>query len=154
MTATANTTTNATRTRMKAFGRVAAVGLTAGLGVAGLGVTPASADAPAEFSLNVTFPDVNPCTGTANAVTLNLDVREHVHGDRVVVHVSRTGTTTDGYVMKNGQESFVFNGNVARRAFHDTWRNADGSMFEARGFFVEKEDGPVADGFRLRCIKP
>ena len=147
MTATTTTTTSK-------LGRRAAVGLAATFGVIGFGAAPTAADAPAEFSDSVTFTDVNPCTGGEHDVTLNLDIREHIHGERVVAHVSRTGTTTDGYVMKNGQENFVFNGNVARAAFHDTWRDGTGSMFKAQGFFVEKEDGLVVDDFRLRCINP
>jgi hypothetical protein len=143
--------TNTTNIRI---GRRVAVGFAAALGAIGLGAVPAAADAPAEFSFSVTFSDVNPCTGADHDVTLNLDVREHVHGDRVVAHESRTGTTSDGYVMENGQKNFVFNGNVARAAFHDTWRDDSGSIFKAQGHFVEKIDGIVVDDFRLRCVKP
>ena len=146
--------TATTRPTNLKIGRRAAVGFAATLGVIGLGAAPAAADAPAEFSVTETFTDVNPCTGAEHDVTLELDIREHVHGDRAVVHLSRTGTTSDGYVMRNGQENFVFNGNVARAAFHDTWRDDNGSMFKAQGYFVEKIDGIVVEGFRLRCITP
>ena len=73
---TATTTTTHTK-----IGRRAAVGLAAALGVIGLAATPAAADAPVEFSVTDNFPAVNPCTGAEHDVTLNLEIREHVHGD-------------------------------------------------------------------------
>ena len=137
------------------IGRLAAVTLAAGIGVVGLTGSPASADRPIEFSDSSTFADVNPCTDELVDITINVDVRLHEHKNgNVVVHVSRTGTTSDGYVMDHGQENFVSNGNVVRSTLNDVWRNGDGSAFQAQSVFVAKEDGVVVGGFRLRCVKP
>jgi hypothetical protein len=135
----------------KLAGLIAAAALS--VGAVGLIGSPVSADKPVEISPpSQTFTDTNPCTNTEMEVTINLEVRLHVHGDNEVVHVSKTGTTNDGYVMNHGVESFVFNGNVARGSFTDNWTNADGSKFKAQGVFVAKEDGVVVDRFTLRCV--
>ncbi len=134
----------------KLAGLVAAAALS--LGAVGLISSPVSADKPFEFSNSDTFSDINPCTGTPMEVTIESVGRVHIHGDNEIVHVSKTGTTDDGYVMKHGVQSFVFNGNVARGSFTDNWTNADGSKFKAQGVFVAKEDGVVVDRFTLRCV--
>ena len=102
------------------------------------------------------FTDVNPCTGEAMEVTINFVARVHLHGDREVVSVARTGTTDDGYVMRHSTESFVFNGHVVRGSFTDNWVNNDGSKFKAQGTFVVNinQDEQMVDRFRLRCLKP
>ena len=131
---------------------VAGAALVAGV-VAGIS-SPASADKPVEFSYSDTFGGFNnPCTGEPFLVTINGDVRLHIHGERSVVHESRTGSTDDGYVMDHSVFSHVFNGNVHRDAFVDNWYNDDGSRFQARGVLVEREDGVLVDNFVLRCVR-
>lgn len=139
-------------TTRKSISRLGA--LTVALGFAAVGLaSPAAADAPAEISVTDTFVDINPCTGEEHEVTINVDIREHIHANgNIVARATRTGTTSDGYVMDHGRDSFVFNGNVARGTLNDVWRSADGSVFQAQGVFVAKEDGVVVDRFRLRCI--
>lgn len=140
-------------TTRKSIARSGALSVAVLLGAVGLGA-PASADAPAEFTVTNTFVDVNPCTGADHEVTIALDIREHIHANgNIVARATRTGTTSDGYVMDHGRDSFVFNGNVARGTLNDVWRNADGSVFQAKGVFVAKEDGVVVDRFRLRCVR-
>ena len=147
-------TTITTRTVTNRIGRLAAAALAAGVGVVGFAI-PAAADAPAEFTVTNTFPDINPCTGEPMEVTITAEVREHVHANgNIVARAARTGATSDGYVMDHGRDSFVFNGKVASGTFTDTWRSADGSHFKAQGVFVSKEDGVVVDRYRLRCVKP
>ena len=142
------------RTKNKTIRRTIGGSLAAGACLVGLGTVPAAADAPARFSDSVTFTAVNPCTGQEHDITLNFEIAEHQHRNNFVVHSSRTGETSDGYVMKHGSESFVDNGNVARGAFTDNWRSSDGSKFKAQGVFVfdiTNEELRV-DRFSLRCI--
>ena len=115
---------------------------------------PAVADAPISITDSSTFVDVNPCTEEPHEVTINFDVSLHLHGDREVVSIARSGSTDDGYTMIAGAESFVFNGNVARGAFVDQWRNDDGSKFMVHGNFLFhiKKDELLVDRFRLTCI--
>jgi len=115
---------------------------------------PAGADRPVEFTDSVTFPATNPCSGLDHEVTIDFEIRLHEHGNKVIVHLKRTGTTDDGYVMDHGVENQVFNGNIFRAAFTDNWRRADGSKFKAQGVFVDNlNTGEVkVDNFRLRCI--
>ena len=115
---------------------------------------PAAADAPISITDSFTFEDVDPCTGEMDAITINVDVSLHVHGEREVVSIARTGTTTSGYTMIAGTESFVFNGNVARAALTDQWRNDDGSKFKAQGTFVFnlRKGELLVDRFSLTCL--
>ena len=126
------------------------------VGLLGLSAGTASADRPFEVSFSDTFTDVNPCTGDEQEITINLVASIHEHGDRQVVHVDRTGTTDDGYVMDHGVETFVFNGHVARGSFTDNWVDSNGSRFQAKGSFVDNlnKGELMVDRFRLRCIKP
>ena len=126
------------------------------VGLLGLSAGTASADRPFEDSFSDTFTDVNPCTGDEQEVTINGVVSVHLHGDRRVVHIDRTGTTDDGYVMDHGVGSFVFNGHVDRSTFTDNWVDSNGSRFQAQGSFVYNlnKDELIVDRFRVRCIKP
>lgn len=136
-------------------GRVIALIAAMGVGLASLGAAPVAADPPIEFSDSVTFEDVNPCTGEPMEITINSQVTLHEgHKNNFVVHVAKTGTTSDGYVMDHGSESFVANNNVVRGSFTDNWRHPDGSKFKAQGVFVETVDphDHLVDKFRLRCL--
>lgn len=138
-------------TRKTQFARlVAGAALVAGV-VGGIG-SPASADKPTEFTDSGTFTAENPCTGEEHDVTLTVEGREHSHGQRFIAHLSRTGTTSDGYVMDHGVETVSFNGKVFRAAFTDNWSNDDGSRFQASGVFVERGGEVLVDKFTLRCL--
>jgi hypothetical protein len=132
------------------------VAATLSVGAVGVSAGTASADRPFEDSDVDIFTDENPCTGNEMEITINFVARVHLHGDRVVVSVSRTGTTSDGYAMDHSVESFVVNGHVARGSFSDNWVNDDGSRFQAKGSFVDNlnKGELMVDRFRLRCIKP
>ncbi len=136
------------RKRLTAVAAIAAISV----GTIGLTGSSASADRPVEFGESITFTDVNPCTESPMEVTINFVVRLHEHGDRFVAHVSRTGSTDDGYVMDHGVETASSNGNVFRQAVADRFRNEDGSTFQIHGVLVEKEDGVRVDRLTLRCL--
>ena len=141
----------------KLAGLVAAAALS--LGAVGLISSPVSADKPTEIEDSVTFGAFNPCTDEPHDVTLNFDIRLHEHGEKAIVHLSRTGTTDDGFVMNHGVETQVFNGNVFRAAFVDNWSSDDGSRFQVRGVFVVQvdaedpsQDEVRVDRFTIRCL--
>lgn len=139
----------------KRIGRLAVASVTAAGGVVGLSVSPAAADQPLEFSGSRTITAHNPCTGELIDVMIDFEARLHLHDNgNVIAHFSRTGTTSDGYVMRHGVDTYVANRNVARGAVHDTWRNADGSVFKTHAHFTAKASGPVVDSFTLQCVKP
>lgn len=141
-------------TKSKSIRRTIGVSMAAGACLVGLGAVPAAADAPVHFSDSVTFTAVNPCTGQDHEVSIDFEIAEHQHRNNTVVHISRTGETSDGYVMNHGTESFVDNGNVARGAFTDNWRDSDGSKFKAQGVFVFDiaNEQLRVDRLSFRCI--
>ena len=114
----------------------------------------ANADQPIQFNDSVTFSDVNPCTGELHDVTLNFAVSLHEHRNNFVGHVRRSGSTSDGYTMINGTDSFVENSGVFRGSFVDQWRGPDGEKFRVRGVIVfnANQDQVKTDQFSLTCI--
>lgn len=128
--------------------------LVAGAMLAVLIAAPAMADKPFTFSDSVTFPDVNPCTGLDDEITLDLVVSIHEHQNNFVVHVDRSGSTSSGFTMIAGTENFVENNNAVSGAFVDQWRHPDGSKFIAQGHFAFNinQDKLLVDSFSLRCI--
>lgn len=128
------------------------------------GYGTAAADNPEPFEDSVTFPDINPCTGEEFFVTLNFSVREHFHTNNFVANVRRTGTTSDGFVMRTGTETVHFNqkSELAGSQFKDFWTNPEtGQKFHVRGnSTVVLGNGPFApptevrvDNFSLRCVR-
>lgn len=145
-----------TATTTTSIRRLVTLAAATAVGIVGFGAAPAAADAPTHGTVTNTFTATNPCTGDDHDITIAVEFSGHVgHGDRFVGQATRSGTTSDGYVMKNGRDAVQFNANVASGSLNDTWRRADGSMFKAQGHFVQKADGEiVVDTFRLRCITP
>lgn len=125
--------------------------LAASLFVIGLSASPAAAAPPVTFT--DTFTDMNPCSGEAIQVTINLaaTIRLFSNGNEVV-HVVRTGSTSDGYTMK-GVESFNFNGQVARGNFSDNWKAAGEPSWRVSGTFVDNlnKGELVVDRFEFKC---
>jgi hypothetical protein len=136
--------------------RTIAAGTILSLGLITAGAGQVAADAPFELTDSVTFPHVNPCTGAEIDVTINSEVREHRgHQNNFVAHISRTGTTSDGYVMDHAVESFQVNKNVARGSFNDIWRNEEGSMWRVSGKFVDKRIGGLqVENITFECVQP
>ena len=129
--------------------------LTLALAFSMLSAAPALADVPFTFTeFGDPFGSVNPCTGLEHDVTINVEVAIHEHQNNFVVHVGRSGSTSDGYTMIAGTESFVANGNVERGAFVDQWRHPDGSKFRVNGSFLFNINQMelLVDNFSLTCI--
>ena len=117
---------------------------------------PAAADPPTALLFEDTFDDVNPCTGDPMTVTITSAVFVHFHGSRIVSHVERTITTSDGSVG-HGTESFVDNGQIVRGRFTDIMTNVSGGYhFRARGVFVIdiSTETQRVDRFELTCLGP
>ena len=77
----------------------------------GLIAAPAAADKPAEFVDNVSFPDVNVCTGEEHTVNITFNVRVHEHRNNSVVTVKSNVETSDGWAG-GGIETVAENENV------------------------------------------
>ena len=116
---------------------------------------PALADKPESVGpISWTFTDENPCTNQDHDVTIVILVSEHQHNGRLVVHMQRSGSTSDGFTMVAGTQSWVDNGQVQRGRFVDQWRHDDGRKFKVHGGFVYNgNQGEVKiDSLRLDCI--
>jgi len=115
----------------------------------------ASADAPITFEEVVVFEDVNPCSGEVQEITIIFSVRIHEHRNNFVGTAQRSGTTSDGWVMVSGNDSFVENRGGARGHFNDIWLSPDGAKFQANGMFnfnANKNEATV-ERLTLRCIR-
>lgn len=114
---------------------------------------PAAADRPTPSGFLDVFDDVNPCTGQRMIVTLRGDGHVHEHGDRLVDHMHRTITTSDGFTGR-GTDSFVVNGKVLKFTFNDMMSNAAGDRFRAHGVIVidVKTDTVRVERFTLTCL--
>ena len=118
----------------------------------------ALADKPFTFTGSVTFPDDNPCTPVfdplEHLVTIDFVVTVHEHENNIVAFAERSGTTSSGFTMINGRDSFVDNGNVLRGNLMDQWQHPDGSKLQARGTFLvnlNTAEVQVEKG-ALRCL--
>lgn len=131
--------------------------------LATLGASPASADKAFVFEDGAEFSDFNPCTGEPQDIMLSVVVKIHEHGNNIVAKVDRAGTTSDGFVMRNGTETQTLNFKslVGHFSFMDNWYNPEtGAKFQARGVGVAVfGDGPMADPtefrvdrFSLSCV--
>ncbi len=126
-----------------------------GLLVIGFAAGPASADPPTEFSVTNTFVALNPCTGLEHEITITLEIREHQgHPNNLTGRASRTGSTSDGFVMNHGVEHLQVNGNTVSNGFTDQWRHPDGSKFKAQGHIVFDQSAGelIVDRFSLTCL--
>ena len=124
------------------------------IGLGALVAAPAAAEAPHTVVDSWTVTDINPCTGDDIDITINVEAREHrAHSNNYVVNVKRTGSTSDGYVMR-GSESQQWNDNAAHINYTDIWRNDEGSMFKVQLNVKLKPEGPQVENFSLRCVKP
>jgi len=107
------------------------------LPVAALGFAPpAAADAPTAMPFEVTFPDVNPCTGLMHTVTIAGTAYFHEHDGRVVGRAERTITTVPTGFVGHGTESFVDNGQVFMDRLTDILTNPDGDRIRAQFVIV------------------
>ena len=97
---------------------------------------PTSADQPTAFPFEMTFNDVNPCTGAVHAVTIAGTSFVHSHDGRTVVHSERTITTTPTGFTGHGTDSLVANGQVEMFRLADILTSASGDRVRARFVLV------------------
>lgn len=114
---------------------------------------PANAGPRFEVHDEITFTDVDPCTGGTHDVTIAVTFLVHEHDGRAVARGVRTLTTTAGYVGR-GTSSFVSNGEVEMFRFTDLLADASGNRVRASGVFVlDVSSGAVrVDKFALTCV--
>lgn len=119
---------------------------------------PALAAKPVTITDSITFPDDNPCTEVfdpfEHLVTIDLVISVHEHENSVVAYAERSGTTSSGFTMINGRDSFVDNGNVVHFDLMDQWRHPDGSKFQARfTLLIDLNTGEAhVEKGALRCL--
>ena len=116
---------------------------------------PAAADPPTTSPIDLSFQEVNPCTGLTVTFTYVGTAFFHFHGDRVIGRSERTITTSDGFAG-HGTDSFVQNGQVFASRHHDVLTNASGDRFLVRSVIVIdlSTETVRVDRFELACLGP
>jgi hypothetical protein len=127
------------------------------LTLAALGFAPpAAADPPTAIPFEVTFDDVNPCSGLMHTVTIAGTEFVHFHDGRIVVYSQRTITTDPTGFVGHGTDSFLDNGQVFKFTSTDILTNPAGDRIRARTVFVldlSTETVSVDKG-ELTCLGP
>ena len=116
---------------------------------------PAAADPPTTSPIDLSFQEVNPCTGQTVTVTYVGTAFFHFHDSRIVARSERTITTSDGFAG-HGTDSFVQNGQVFASRHHDVLTNASGDRFLVRSVIVIdlSTETVRVDRFELACLGP
>jgi hypothetical protein len=126
------------------------------VGSLGLVGASASADEPVASEFTEILDGVNPCTGEFQTVTIHNLVEDHLdHPNNFVRIVSRTGSTSDGYVMVSGHVHYDVNRNGEHFVITDTWVNPDtGDRYRVNvlAVFNARQGGLKVDSFRLQCL--
>lgn len=114
----------------------------------------AAADAPTQILEEVSFVDMNPCTGLDHTVAIAIAISGHSYGGRVVAHERRTITTKPTGFVGRGTASFVDNGHVGKSTFTDVLSNSAGERIRARGVrVVDLSTGTIrVDRYELTCL--
>ncbi len=114
---------------------------------------PAAANPRTEVSDEVTFLDVNPCTGDVHEVTMNVTFLVHFHDRVTVARGVRRLTTSSGYAGR-GTSSYVQNGRVEMFRFSDRVTDGSGNRIRASGVFVlDLSTGTIrVDRFKVTCL--
>jgi hypothetical protein len=115
---------------------------------------PAAADPPAAMPFEVTFSDVNPCTGLMHTVTITGTEFVHSHDGRVVVYGQRTITTDPTGFVGHGTDAFLGNGQVFKFTSTDVLTDPVGDRIRARTVLVlDLSTGTVrVDKDELTCL--
>jgi hypothetical protein len=118
--------------------------------------SPAAADPPTAMRFEVTFRDVNPCTGLMHTVTIAGTEFIHSHDGRIVVYGQRTITTDPTGFVGHGAGAFLDNGQVFKATNTDILTNPAGDRIRAHGVFVLdlSTETVRVDGFELTCLGP
>jgi hypothetical protein len=117
---------------------------------------PAAADPPTAMPFEVTFSDVNPCTGLMHTVTIAGTEFVHSHDGRVVVYGQRTITTDPTGFVGRGADAFLGNGQVFKFTSTDVLTDPAGDRIRARTVLVlDLSTGTVrVDKGELTCLGP
>jgi hypothetical protein len=115
---------------------------------------PAAADPPTAMPFEVTFSDVNPCTGLMHEVTIAGTEFVHSHDGRILIYSKRTITTDPTRFVGHGTDTFVVNGQVAKYTMTDILTNPDGDRIRARTVFVLdlSTETVRVDKFEVTCL--
>jgi hypothetical protein len=127
------------------------------LTLAALGFAPpAAADPPTAMPFEVTFADVNPCSGLMHTVTIAGTEFVHSHDGRILIYSKRTITTDPTGFVGHGTDTFVVNGQVAKYTMTDILTNPDGDRIRARTVFVLdlSTETVSVDKFEVTCLGP
>ncbi len=95
-------------------------------------------NAPVAIPFEVTFDDVNPCTGLIHTVTISGTTFVQTIDGRVIARSERTITTSPTGFIGHGTDSFVANGQVMMFRLTDILTNASGDRI--RALFVQVLD--------------
>ena len=136
---------------------ITATVLAASLGLASAS-GPARADAPEEFTANVTHSDeVNPCTQQTLDVDIVFTVRLHVHNKNQLFVIDTTATTSEGH-LATGHETQVITANGQLRTTFNIINEhpTTGEKFSVNGHIrLDTATGQMfQETFRTRCIRP
>jgi hypothetical protein len=127
------------------------------LTLAALGLAPpAAADPPTAMPFEVSFSDVNPCTGLPHTVTIAGTEFVHSHDGRIVVSSRRTITTEPTGFVGHGAGAFLDNGQVFKFTSTDLLTNPAGDRIRARTVFLLdlSTETVRVDKFELTCLGP
>jgi hypothetical protein len=109
----------------------------------------AAADPRTEIADEVSFLDVDPCTGAVHEVTISVNLLVHFHDRVTAARGVRTLSTSSGYVGR-GTSSFVENGRVEMFRFTDLLADEPGNRIRAREVLVID---PSTGTFRVRELE-
>jgi hypothetical protein len=117
---------------------------------------PAAADPPTAMPFEVSFSDVNPCTGLPHTVTIAGTEFVHSHDGRIVVSSRRTITTEPTGFVGHGAGAFLDNGQVFKFTSTDLLTNPAGDRIRARTVFLLdlSTETVRVDKFELTCLGP
>ena len=116
---------------------------------------PALAVKPVAASAEVTFPDVNPCTGEEHLVTIAWDIAFRENRNSVILTFDTTITTSDGW-SGTGRETQVLNDNHLINSLSIFVSDGDGSVYSVIGpRKIDPATGEVTLGGtpRIDCIR-
>lgn len=116
-------------------------------------VASAGAGPPVESADEVTFTDVDPCTGLEHEVTIVTTFFDHFHEGLSVGRGASSLTTSSGYVG-HGTASFVQNRNVVVFRLTDLLADGSGNRIKASILFVLdlSSDTTRVDRSDLTCL--
>ena len=95
--------------------------------------TSASTNAPVAFPFEVTFDDINPCTGLVHTVTVSgTSYVQILDNGLISIHTDRTITTSPTGFAGHGTESFTWNSQLIRDMQSDILTNASGDRIKVQ----------------------